>query len=59
MQVQNQPNKCIQLTMLKMQQISSHTSIIDLKIIAISKLIELSHDIKETFNNIYTEENYF
>ena len=52
MQVQNQPNKCIELTMLKMQPISSHTSILDLKIIAISKLIELSHDIKETFNNI-------
>ena len=48
MQVQNQPNKCIELTMLKMQPISSHTSILDLKIIAISKLIELSHDIKET-----------
>ena len=58
-QVQNQPKKCLQLTMLKMQQISSHTSILDLKIIAISKLIKLSHDIKKTFNNIYTEENYF
>lgn len=45
--------------MLKMQQISSHMPILDLKIVVICKLIELSHDFKKTFNNIYSEENHF